>query len=203
MDEEGSIVIVQLCGTLIQKEPGHCVVDVGGVGYGVRVSLSTFGQLPDVGADITLPVHTYVREDQFVLFGFARTEERELFKRLISISGVGPKIALAVLSGLSPDDLIDAIGDGNAARLAGIPGIGKKTASRMIVELKGMLPDDLRTKGGPGAKARSVRDDAISALMNLGYPKAQAEEALEIAKPAEGAVIEEVIRAGLKELCKA
>lgn len=195
-------MIVNLTGVLLEKEPGHCVVDVGGVGYGVRVSLSTFSQLPDAGREVTLPIHTYVREDQLVLYGFATANERELFCKLISISGVGPKIALAVLSGLPPDDLVEAIGSGDAARLSGIPGIGKKTASRMIVELKGMLPDDLKVGGASGA-TRSIRGDAVSALMNLGYPKAQAESALDKVELTDDTTIEEAIRTGLKELCKA
>lgn len=195
-------MIVNLSGVLLEKEPGHCVIDVGGVGYGVRVSLSTFGQLPDAGCEVRLPIHTYVREDQLVLYGFATAAERELFCKLISISGVGPKIALAVLSGLPPEDLVRAIGSGDAARLSSIPGIGKKTASRMIVELKGMLPDDLRIGGLSGAK-RSIRDDAVSALMNLGYSKAHAESALDKVELTDETTIEEAIRTGLKELCKA
>lgn len=196
-------MIVQLNGTLLQKEPSHCVVDVGGVGYGVRVSFSTFGKLPEVGEGVTLPIHTYVREDQLVLFGFATTGERELFRRLISISGVGPKLALAVLSGLRPEDLVEAIGRGDAARLAGIPGIGKKTAQRMIVELKGMLPADLATGPGSAGGEKTVRDDAVSALVNLGYTKAAAQAAVDKAACADDTTIEEAVRAGLKELCKA
>jgi Holliday junction DNA helicase RuvA len=196
-------MIVNLSGVLLEKEPGHCVVDVGGVGYGVRVSLSTFGQLPNAGEEVKLPIHTYVREDQLVLYGFATAGERALFCKLISISGVGPKLALAVLSGLPPDDLVEAIGSGDAARLSGIPGIGKKTASRMIVELKGMLPDDLRIGGGASGATRSIRGDAVSALMNLGYPKAHAESALDKVELTDETSIEEAIRTGLKELCKA
>jgi len=195
-------MIVNLSGVLLEKEPGHCVIDVGGVGYGVRVSLSTFSKLPDAGCEVRLPIHTYVREDQLVLYGFATAAERGLFCKLISISGVGPKIALAVLSGLSPDDLVEAISSGDAARLSGIPGIGKKTASRMIVELKGMLPDDLRIGGASGA-TRSIRGDAVSALMNLGYSKAQAESALDKVEFTDDTTIEEAIRTSLKELCKA
>ncbi len=196
-------MIVNLSGVLLEKEPGHCVVDVGGVGYGVRVSLSTFGQLPDVGKEVKLPIHTYVREDQLVLYGFSTAGERVLFCKLISISGVGPKIALAVLSGLPPDDLVEAIGSGDAARLSGIPGIGKKTASRMIVELKGMLPDDLKIGGGASSATRSIRIDAVSALMNLGYSKTHAESALDKVELTDDTTIEEAIRTGLKELCKA
>jgi Holliday junction DNA helicase RuvA len=196
-------MIVNLSGVLLEKEPGHCVVDVGGVGYGVRVSLSTFSQLPDEGKEVKLPIHTYVREDQLVLYGFATPAERTLFCKLISITGVGPKLALAVLSGLPPEDLVEAITAGDAARLSGIPGIGKKTASRMIVELKGMLPDELAIGGGSAGTTRSIRGDAVSALMNLGYPKAQAESALDRIEMTDETSIEEAIRTALKELCKA
>lgn len=195
-------MIVQLSGTLVQKEPGHCVVDVGGVGYGVSVSLTTFGQLPEAGKEVTLPVHTYVREDQLVLFGFATAKERLMFRKLITISGIGPKIALAILSGLSPDDLLASVGRSDAARLSSIPGIGKKTAERMIVELRGMIPENFSTAGAAGG-APSVREDSISALVNLGYTRAAAEAALAKARPDEGATLEATIRAALKELCKA
>jgi Holliday junction DNA helicase RuvA len=197
-------MIVHLSGKLLQKEPSHCVVDVGGVGYGVSVSLNTFSTLPEVGEPVGIPIFTYVREDQLVLFGFATNHEREVFRRLISVSGVGPKIALAILSGLSPNDLIDAISTGNAARLSSIPGIGIKTAQRMIVELKGVLPAQAGGVGiGISSGRTSVRDDAVSALLNLGYAKSAAEAALDNAGLAEGITIEEAVRAGLKELCKA
>lgn len=198
-------MIAHLSGKLLHKEPGLCIIDVGGVGYGVSVSLTTFSALPEVGGNVGIQVHTHVREDQLVLFGFATHLERELFRRLISVSGVGPKIALAILSGLSPEDLIHSIGSGNAPRLSSIPGIGTKTAQRMIVELKDVLPAIAGGKPfgvAPSAQA-SVRDDALSALLNLGYPKGAAESALDKAALAEGTTIEEAVRAGLKELCKA
>ncbi len=195
-------MIVQLSGTLVQKEPGHCVVDVGGVGYGVQVSLTTFSQLPDAGKTLTLPIYTHVREDQLVLFGFATTKERMMFRKLISISGVGPKLALAVLSGLSPDDLASAVSASDSARLSNIPGIGKKTAERMIIELRGIIPDGVEGSGGSGGTAE-LRNDTISALLNLGYTRGAAESALAKAKLEEGATLEETIRTTLKELCKA
>jgi len=197
-------MIVHLSGMLLQKEPSHCVVYVGGVGYGLNVSLTTFGSLPEIGEGVRMPVHTYVREDQLVLFGFSSTQEREIFRKLISISGVGPKIALAILSGLTPRDLTTAIGKGDDARLSSIPGIGKKTAQRMIVELKGILPEDIDGKGPDGAGVgKSVRDDTASALINLGYSRSAAETAFDKASIDEGATIEEAVRATLKELCKA
>ncbi len=197
-------MIVHLSGILLHKEPGHCVIDVDGVGYGIQMSLSTFSALPEVGEAVKMPIHTYVREDQLVLFGFTTTEERKLFLKLIAISGIGPKIALAVLSGLPPADLIETISTGDAHRLSSIPGIGKKTAQRMIVELRGMLPDDLKAGGGVSTgHARSVREEAISALIHLGYTRAVAESALIRAKVATDATIEEAVKASLKELCKA
>lgn len=197
-------MIVYLNGKLLQKEPNHCVVDVGGVGYGVSISLNTFGALPEIGEAVAIPIFTYVREDQFVLFGFTTNEERELFRRLISVSGVGPKIALAILSGLTARDLIDAISQGNAARLSSIPGIGNKTAQRMIVELKGVLPAHIAEAGrGQPTGRMAIREDALSALMNLGYAKAAAEAALDKTTLADDTTIEEAVRAGLKELCKA
>lgn len=197
-------MIVHLSGILLHKEPSHCVIDVDGVGYGVHMSLATFSSLPEVGEAVKMPVHTYVREDQLVLFGFTSNEERALFLKLIAISGIGPKIALAVLSGLPPADLIETIGSGDALRLSTIPGIGKKTAQRVIVELKGMLPDDLKTaSGGSAGQPRSVREEAISALIYLGYTRAVAEAALTRANLGAETTIEEAVKASLKELCKA
>ena len=128
-------MIALLTGTVSSKAPDHCVIDVGGVGYKVLVSLTTFGSLPEVGSTLSLQIHTYVREDQLELFGFSSPEERELFQRLISISGVGPKMALGVLSGLPPRELAEAIGNEDHVRLTRIPGVGRKTADRIIVEL--------------------------------------------------------------------
>lgn len=196
-------MIVQLTGRLFQKEPNQCVIDVGGVGYGVHVSLSTLSALPELGTQISLPIYTYVREDQLVLFGFATAEERLLFLKLISISGVGPKTAMGILSGLPPAELIEAISRGDSAKISTVPGVGKKTAERMIVELKDSLARDVKlTHLGGIAPQNVIRDDALSALINLGYAKPIAEAALKKTGCSEEMTVETAIRAALKELCR-
>jgi len=196
-------MIVNLTGRLSAKEPGHCVVDVNGVGYGVSVSLTSFSQLPELGSEVTLSVHTHVREDQLALYGFSTEKERTIFRKLISISGIGPKIALSILSGLTPDDIVDAVGSRNIARLSTIPGIGKKTAERMVVELGDMFAREMKTrpdKSGPGS---TILEDALSALTNLGYTRAHAEGALNKIAISENMRVEAAIKAALKELCRA
>ena len=197
-------MIVHLTGTLLAKEPHRCVIDVGGVGYGVSVSLSTFGMLPEAGGPVSLPIYTYVREDQLVLYGFAEELERGLFLKLIGISGVGPKTAIAILSGLPPIDLVDAIRNGDHGRLSSIPGVGKKTAERMIVELRDVLAREGKTSAlRPGLPQSSFREEVLSALTNLGYKRPFAEAALAKAAVGEGTTIEAALRAALKELCRA
>jgi len=174
-------MIALLRGTLVDKAPNRLIVDVAGVGYDVQVPLSTFYVLGESGAAVTLRIHTHVREDTIALFGFATGLELELFERLIAISGIGPKLALAVLSGIEPADLIKAIRLQDVARLTSIPGVGKKTAERIGLEMKDRLP-----AAAPGAEAtpaasphEQMRDDLVSALMNLGYQRPAAEKALE------------------------
>jgi holliday junction DNA helicase RuvA len=194
-------VIAQLEGALVEKTPEAIVLDVHGVGYELRVPLSTFFALPDEGKIVRLRVHTHVREDAFWLFGFATDLERTLFRLLLGASGVGPKLALAILSGLPAERLIAALRAGDLAALVGIPGVGKKTAERMVVELRdrvGALEVGLEP-------ARPARDDAASsaesALVNLGYPKAHAEKAVRRAleslpeSPGLEALIKEALRA--------
>jgi Holliday junction DNA helicase RuvA len=196
-------MIVQLTGRLVHKEPGSCVIDVGGVGYGVVVSLHAFASLPESGSSVCMPVHTHVREDQLLLYGFQSAEERSLFRKLIAVGGIGPKTAMAVLSGLPPPDLVEAISRGDSARLSTIPGIGRKTAERMIVELRDMLAREPRAyAGGEAAAGLGVREGAISALMNLGYARPVADGALRRSKIPDGAPIEEVIKVALRELCR-
>lgn len=196
-------MISQLTGTLLEKQPNHCIIDVGGVGYGVHVSLSTYGALPEPGGRVTLPIHTYVREDQLVLFGFATAEERTLFLKLISISGVGPKTAMGILSGLPPAELVEAISRGDAAKLSTVPGVGKKTAERMIVELKDSLAREVQLlRASASSSFPAVRDDALSALINLGYARPVADAALNKAGCSDEMSVEAAIRAALKELCR-
>ena len=196
-------MIVNLTGRLSAKEPGHCVIDVGGIGYGVNVSLNSLSQLPEEGCEVSLAVHTYVREDQLVLFGFTTPKERSIFRRLIGISGVGPKIALAMISGLSPDDIVEAVGNRNAARLTTIPGIGKKTAERMVLELGDLFARQMSKQGTKGISGASgIRADAVSALLNLGYVRFVAENALKKVEVSDSMRVEEVIKAALRELCR-
>lgn len=175
-------MIARLQGTVAEKRPSRVILDVAGVGYEVLVPLSTFYVVGEEGAAVTLRIHTHVREDILALYGFATPLEQELFERLISISGIGPKLALAVLSGIEPPDLIRAIRLQDVARLTAIPGVGKKTAERIGLELKDRLPPALESAGQPPAGAApedQMRADLLSALINLGYQRAPAEKAID------------------------
>jgi holliday junction DNA helicase RuvA len=200
-------VIAFLHGRLIEKHPNRLIVDVHGVGYEIHVPLSTFYVVGEPGADVNVRVHTHVREDALLLFGFASPIELQLFERLISIGGIGPKLALVVLSGIEPDDLVRAVEHGDVARLTAIPGIGRKTAERIVLELKDKLPKVVLepvVAGGAAAKQPSpVRSDLISALLNLGYHRPLAEKAVDTAlkvKPA--ASFEDALRQALRELAR-
>jgi Holliday junction DNA helicase RuvA len=176
-------VIAQIRGTLLEKAPSRLIVDVGGVGYDVQVPLSTFYVIGEPGVVVVLRIHTHVREDVIALYGFATPLEHDVFERLIAIGGVGPKLALAVLSGIEPIDLIKAIRVQDIARLTAIPGIGKKTAERISLELKDRLPPGLTPGGQPVGGAVSAEDqlrtDLLSALLNLGYQRAAVEKAID------------------------
>lgn len=196
-------MIGHLRGQIFEKHPNHIVVDVNGVGYDVFVPLSTFYGLGEAGAEIALRIHTHVREDALLLYGFATKLEQDLFEKLISVSGIGPKVALSVLSGIEPNDLIDAIAREDLARLTAIPGVGKKTSERIVLELKDRLPKVAylpdRAAAAPGASA--LRDDVISALLNLGYHRPLAEKAVDAAvRKANG--FEDTLRQALRELAK-
>jgi Holliday junction DNA helicase RuvA len=200
-------VIARLRGTLLEKQPNRIVVDVGGVGYDVAVPLSTFYGLGDAGGDVALRVHTHVREDALALYGFATALELDLFERLIGISGIGPKVALAVLSGIEPSELIGAIERGDLARLTAIPGVGKKTSERIVLELKDRLPrvHAAAAAVSNGAPEPSVlRDDLLSALVNLGYHRPLAERAVDAALKTTGrdAGFERTLKQALRELAK-
>ena len=175
-------MIAHLRGTLLEKAPSRLTIDVGGVGYQVQVPLSTFYVVGEPGGTVTLRIHTHVREDVLALYGFATPLEHDLFERLIAISGVGPKLALAVLSGIEPADLIRAVRGQDVARLTAIPGVGKKTAERISLELKDRLPPADASAGQPAAAAAPVeqlRTDLLAALLNLGHQRAAAEKAVE------------------------
>jgi holliday junction DNA helicase RuvA len=178
-------VIARLTGRLIEKQATRLVVDVHGVGYDVQVPLSTFYRLPEPGAEVTLRVHTHVREDALSLFGFGSALEQQVFERLIGVSGIGPKLALAVLSGIDAADLVRAVQAGDVGRLTLIPGVGKKTAERIGLELKGRLPQPLAAELAAGADGppgdTTLRADLVSALLNLGYHRALADKAVDAA----------------------
>jgi Holliday junction DNA helicase RuvA len=198
-------LIALLRGTLIEKAPSRLIVEVGGVGYDVQVPLSTFYGLGEPGANVLLRVHTHVREDVIALYGFATILEQELFERLIAISGVGPKLALAVLSGIDPADLIRAVRLQDVARLTAIPGIGKKTAERIGLELKDRLPASLKAIGESQAATPGdqMRTDLVSALVNLGYQRAAADKAVEVVlKDVGERPFEDALRETLRRLMK-
>lgn len=197
-------MIAHLKGQLIYKSPEHTVVDVNGVGYKVFTPLSTYYSLPKPGESISLRIHTRVREDELKLFGFLTKEEQTIFEKLITINKVGPKLALGILSGMSPADLLTAIKNNDAARLSAIPGVGKKTAERLALEMKDKLSDlglemeHLPDPSSPGG----FYEDALSALVNLGYKKPQAEKALKSAYNINGpdSLLEDLIKESLNKL---
>jgi Holliday junction DNA helicase RuvA len=199
-------MIAALRGMLAEKAPSRVIVEVGGVGYDVQVPLSTFYVLGDVGSSVSLRVHTHVREDVIALYGFASPLELDLFERLIAISGVGPKLALAVLSGIEPAELIKAVRLQDVARLTAIPGIGKKTAERIGLELKDRLPASLQAIGKAQLESTPgdhLREDLLSALLNLGYQRPIAEKAIDKVLNEDGdAGFETVLREVLRSLMK-
>jgi Holliday junction DNA helicase RuvA len=197
-------VIARLSGTVLDLRTDRLVLDVGGVGYDLAIPLGTFSALPPAGEKATVHVHTHVREDALSLFGFATREEKYVFERLISVSGIGPKVALTVLSGLPLPDLIGAIVTQNARVLATIPGVGRKLAERLGLELKEKLAGFGAGAGAPSSigKASAV-EDAIGALENLGYKLSQAEQAVEKAVREVGADdLNKILQAALKSLAR-
>lgn len=199
-------MIASLTGRLQRRTVEGVVVDVAGVGYLVSVPLSTLAALPEQGAEISLHIHTSLREDTLSLFGFATEREKDLFLALTGVSGIGPKLALAVLSGLQPDDLIASIAAGDDARLCAIPGVGRKTAGRICLELKDKvrgLESGARPAPAEGPSAGDTVEDVISALVHLGYRRAQAEEAARKAALAQpGVRVEDLVRIVLGELSR-
>jgi Holliday junction DNA helicase RuvA len=195
-------MIAQLRGSLGDKRPNQVLVDVGGVGYLVHIPLSTFYALGDLHSNVTLLIHTQVREDAISLYGFLSAREKHLFELLISASGVGPVLALKILSGMSVDDLVPAIRSGDLARLTRIPGVGRKTAERMIVELRDKLaaveiPEDARKP----VTTTGTSGDVVSALLNLGYDQHAAEQAVERAgKNGASETFETLLRGALQQL---
>jgi len=200
-------VIAHLRGTILEKHPNRLIVDIAGVGYDVFVPLSTFYGLGEPGSQVALRIHTHVREDALLLYGFVTLLEQDLFERLIGVSGIGPKVGLAVLSGIEPAELIRAIERGDLARLTAIPGVGKKTSERIVLELKDRLPRAQPVEATPAAGApaapSALKDDVLSALVNLGYHRPLAEKAVAAAfknGPAGG--FEGTLKQALRELAK-
>jgi len=182
---ESPSMIAHLRGRLIAKHPNQAIVETGGVGYDVVISVPTFSELPGMGGEVALHIHTHVREDQIALFGFVRPEEKHLFEKLLSVSGIGPKLAITILSGMAAPDMVAAIKGNDVAKLTRIPGIGKKTAERMVLELRDKLENFGATASAPPASP--VEEDVLSALMNLGYQRPAAERALSVAAKNGGA----------------
>jgi Holliday junction DNA helicase RuvA len=179
-------MIAHLRGKLLAKHPNQAIVEAGGVGYDVNISVATFSELPGPDAEVALFIHTHVREDALTLFGFLRQQERQLFEKLISVSGIGPRLAITILSGMQADAAVAAIKGNNVAALTRVPGIGKKTAERMVLELRDKL-EAFGVAAAPTA-ASPVEEDVLSALVNLGFNRGEAEKALArlAGGPAEG-----------------
>jgi Holliday junction DNA helicase RuvA len=171
-------MIAHLRGKLLAKHPNQAIVETGGVGYDVTISVPTFTDLPGNGGDVALHIHTHVREDVIALYGFLRSSEKRLFEKLITVSGIGPKLAITILSGMAADEMVNAIRGNDIARLTRIPGIGKKTAERMVLELRDKLTVEKAGEVAPVSALSAVEEDVVSALVNLGYQRAAAEKAL-------------------------
>lgn len=194
-------MIAHLRGRLLSKHPNQAIVECAGVGYDVVITVPTFSDLPEAGSDVALFIHTHVREDQIALFGFLRAEEKRLFEKLLIVSGIGPKLAVTILSGMKAGDMVGAIRSGDVARLIKIPGIGRKTAERMVLELKDKLEEF--TAAPPPPAVSPLEDDVISALVNLGYQRQAAERALAVASRSAGsASFDKLFRESLAVLSK-
>jgi Holliday junction DNA helicase RuvA len=194
-------MIAHLRGEILRKSPQEVVVDVGGVGYRVLIPVSTFYKLGAEGEAAQLLVHTHVREDALALFGFASRGEQALFERLIEVAGVGPKLAVNILSGIEAGELADALRTSDVARLTRIPGVGKKTAERLVVELKDKMPVAAAAPGRSEAPGGGLKDDLASTLVNLGYSRVEAEKGAERAVREDGgARFEDLLRRALRVL---
>ncbi len=175
-------MIALLRGTLVEKHPNQAILEVGGVGYDVAIPVSTFSQLPATGAEIRLRVHTHVREDVIALYGFLTADEKNLFEKLIGVSGVGPSLAVKVLSGMAAGDLLNAIRRNELDKLVRIPGVGKKTAERLVLELRDKLPAPAAGEGPAPPSLSALDEDVLSALLNLGCARPAAEAAVRKAR---------------------
>ncbi|HLW86244.1 MAG TPA: Holliday junction branch migration protein RuvA [Candidatus Sulfotelmatobacter sp.] len=196
-------MIAHLRGKLLAKHPNQAIVETGGVGYDITISVPTFSDLPALGTEVSLHIHTHVREDLIALYGFLRPSEKLLFEKLITVSGIGPKLAITILSGMPAEEVVRAIRGNDITRLTRIPGIGKKTAERMVLELRDKLPE-----AGPSAEPAlhamsATEEDVLSALVNLGYQRVAAEKALAVAtKNGKGGSFDGMFREALAALSK-
>ncbi len=193
-------MIAHLRGKLFSKHPNQAVVEAAGVGYDVNITIPTFSGLPNLGSEVALFIHTHVREDALSLFGFLRAEEKQLFEKLLSVSGIGPKLAITILSGMAADAMVAAIKGNNVAALTRIPGIGKKTAERMVLELRDKLDSFGATETVTAASP--VADDVISALVNLGYQRTLVEKALARLEKTAGESFDSLFRRALAAFAK-
>src|SRR5579862_9007454 len=171
-------MIAHLRGKLLVKHPNQAIVETSGVGYDVTISVPTFSDLPSVGSEVSLHIHTHVREDLIALYGFLKPAEKQLFEKLITVSGIGPKLAITILSGMAADEMVGSIRGNDIARLTRIPGIGKKTAERMVLELRDKLPPAGVGEAPAVPVLSAIEEDVLSALVNLGYQRTLAERAL-------------------------
>lgn len=171
-------MIAHLRGKVLAKHPNQAIVETAGVGYDVTITVPTFSDLPALGAEVALHIHTHVREDLIALYGFLRPSEKLLFEKLITVSGIGPKLAITILSGMPADEMVRSIRGNDVARLTRIPGIGKKTAERMVLELRDKLPEAAPASTPAVPAMSATEEDVLSALLNLGYQRPAAEKAL-------------------------
>lgn len=171
-------MIAHLRGKLLARHPNQIVVETAGVGYDVTVSIPTFSELPGLGSEVALHIHTHVREDQLALYGFIRPEEKQLFEKLLTVSGIGPKLAITILSGMPAEDMVRSIRGNDVARLTKVPGIGRKTAERMVLELRDKIPPPGEEVASAIPALSATQEDVLSALVNLGYQRPAAEKAL-------------------------
>jgi Holliday junction DNA helicase RuvA len=201
-------LIAQLSGKLAQKQPNSVIIDVQGVGYEVTIPVTTFYVLGEIGSDVSLKIHTHVREDALLLYGFATLRDKELFLKLTSVSGIGPKVAISMLSGMASAELITAITKNDLGRLTAIPGVGRKTAERVVVELRDKLGKIALEEGEiaftpESASDAAIQDDTVAALIALGYPKPIAEKAVQSAMREEGErTIQAILKRSLKRLSR-
>jgi holliday junction DNA helicase RuvA len=193
-------MIAHLRGKLISRRPNLVIVETGGVGYDVTISVPAFAELPSLGSEVALHIHTHVREDQLALYGFLRHEEKELFEKMITVSGIGPKLAITVLSGMPADEMVNAIRANDLARLTKIPGVGRKTAERMVLELRDKLPPAGADQVHVVPSLSATQEDVLSALVNLGYQRVAAEKALGALK--ENGSFDAMFRAALGAMAK-